>query len=106
MWQEFLRPDLVVKIPNKIGVDLIAVYTDYETDHTGHYTYLLGMPISSAEAVPSSLTVKQIPPGRYAVFSSERGPINEIVPDVWRRIWGLSPQELGGTRAFKTDFEI
>lgn len=74
VWQEFLRPDLVVKIPNKMGVDLIAVYTDYETDHTGHYTYLLGIPISSAEALPSNLTVKHIPAGRYAVFRSERGP--------------------------------
>ena len=30
VWQDFLRPNLVVKIPNKIGVDLIAVYTDYD----------------------------------------------------------------------------
>jgi predicted transcriptional regulator YdeE len=106
VWQEFLRPDLVVKIPNKIGVDLIAVYTDYETDHTGHYTYLLGMPISSAEALPASLTVKHIPPGRYAVFRSERGPIKEVVPEVWQRIWALSHKQLGGKRAFKSDFEI
>ena len=57
VWQGFLQPDTVVKIPNKIGVDLVAVYTDYETDHTGHYTYLLAIPISSAEALPSYLTV-------------------------------------------------
>lgn len=49
VWQMFLQPSVVAKIPNKIGVDLIAVYTDYETDHTGHYTYLLGFPTSSAE---------------------------------------------------------
>jgi predicted transcriptional regulator YdeE len=106
VWQEFLRPDLVVKIPNKMGVDLIAVYTDYETDHTGHYTYLLGLPIVSAETLPANLTVKHIPPGRYAVFSSSRGPITKIVPEVWQRIWSMSPEELGGTRAFKTDYEI
>jgi predicted transcriptional regulator YdeE len=106
VWQEFLQPDLVVKIPNKIGVDLIAVYTDYETDHTGHYTYLLGLPIGSAEELPSNLTVKHVPAGRYAVFSSKRGPMTEIVPEVWQRIWSMSPQELGGTRSFKSDFEI
>jgi predicted transcriptional regulator YdeE len=106
VWQEFLQPDLVVKIPNKIGVDLIAVYTDYETDHTGHYTYLLGMPISSAEALPSNLTVKRIPPGRYAVISSEKGPLKEIVPAVWQRVWSMPAEELGGLRAFRSDFEI
>ena len=94
------------KIPNKIGVDLIAVYTDYETDHTGHYTYLLGMPISSAETLPSSLTLKHVPPGRYAVLSSKRGPLTEVVPEVWQRIWSMSAKELGGKRAFKSDFEI
>jgi len=106
VWQEFLQPDLVAKIPDKIGVDLIAVYTDYETDHTGHYTYLLGIPISSAEALPSNLTVKHIPAGRYAVFRSGRGPKKEVVSAVWQRIWSLSPKQLGGKRAFKSDFEI
>jgi predicted transcriptional regulator YdeE len=106
VWYTFLQPDLVAKIPNKIGVDLVAVYTEYETDHTGHYTYLLGLPISSAEALPSNLIVKHVPPGRYAVFSSGRGRITEVVQEVWQRIWAMSPEELGGTRAFQTDFEI
>jgi predicted transcriptional regulator YdeE len=106
VWQGFLKPDTVVKIPNKIGVDLVAVYTDYETDHTGHYTYLLAIPISSSEALPSNLTVKHVSPGRYAVFSSERGPIEQVVPAVWQRIWSMSPEKLGGVRAFRSDFEI
>jgi predicted transcriptional regulator YdeE len=106
VWQSFLEPSLVAKIPNKVGVDLVAVYSDYETDHTGHYTYLLGLPISSTESLPANLTVKHIPPGRYAVFSSGKGPISEVVPEIWQRIWSMSPEELGGARAFQTDFEI
>jgi predicted transcriptional regulator YdeE len=106
VWQDFLRPNLVVKIPNKIGVDLIAVYTDYETDHTGHYTYLLGLPVISSESLPANLTCKHIPPGRYAIFSSARGPVKQVVPELWQRIWSMSPDELGGERAFRTDYEI
>ena len=106
LWQEFLQSNLVTKIPNKIGVDLIAAYTDYETDHTGHYTYLLGLPVLSAESLPENLTVKHISAGRYAVFSSNKGPKAEVVPELWQRIWSMSPEELGGTRAFKTDYEI
>ena len=64
------------------------------------------MPIQSAESLPSNLTVRHIPAGRYAVFSSGRGPIKRIVPEIWQHIWSMSPEELGGTRAFKTDYEI
>ena len=106
VWQEFLQPNLVAKIPNKIGVDLIAAYTDYETDHTGHYTYLLGIPVLSDESLPSSVTFKRVPAGRYAVFISGRGQLQQIVPEIWQRIWSMSPEELGGIRAFKTDYEI
>src|ERR1700744_987884 len=80
VWQTFLQPNMAVKIPNKIGVDLIAVYTDYETDHTGHYTYLLGVPVVSAESLPAKLTVRHVPGGRYAMFSSERGPVTQVIP--------------------------
>jgi predicted transcriptional regulator YdeE len=106
LWREFLQPNLAAKIPNKVGVDLVAVYTDYETDHTGHYTYLIGLPILSADSLPANLTVKHVPPGRYAVFTSQRGPLQTIGPELWQRIWAMSPEELGGERAFRTDFEI
>lgn len=106
IWQDFLHPSVVSQIPNRVGLDLIAVYTDYESDHTGPYTYLLGLPVSDGDAVPANLTVKQIFAGRYAVISSERGPIHEIVPRIWQHIWSMGPEELGGTRAFKTDYEI
>ncbi len=106
IWETFLQPSLVTRIPNKVGIDLVAVYTDYETDHTGHYTYLLGLPVVSGEPFPSNLTIRQISSGRYAVITSERGQIAEVVRDAWQRIWSMSERELGGRRAFQTDFEI
>jgi predicted transcriptional regulator YdeE len=106
VWETFLQPGIVTRIPDRIGLDLIAVYTDYETDHTGHYTYLLGMPVSSANGLPKNLTVKQVPAGRYAVFTSNRGPIVEVVQELWQRIWSMSEKELGGKRAFRCDYEI
>jgi predicted transcriptional regulator YdeE len=106
IWHTLLRDNLAVKIPNKLGVDLVAVYTDYENNHNGDYTYLLGLPVSSIENVPAKFIVKHIPAGRYAVLSSNRGPIAEIVPEAWRRIWSMSSEELGGTRSFRADYEI
>jgi predicted transcriptional regulator YdeE len=106
VWQAFLRPNLVNKIPNRIGVDPIAIYTEYETDHTGYYTYLLGLPTSSIDAPPANLAIKHVPAGRYAVVSSRRGPVAEVVREVWQHIWSMSAEELGGARAFQTDYEI
>jgi predicted transcriptional regulator YdeE len=106
VWQRLLRQNLVAKIPNKLGTDLFAVYTDYETDHTGDYTYLLGVPVSSAEDLPPGLTVTHLPARRYAVFTSKRGSIKQVVPEVWQRIWAMSSDELGGTRAYQADYEV
>jgi predicted transcriptional regulator YdeE len=106
VWQMFLRHNLAAKIPNKVGLDLIAIYGDYETDHAGDYTYLLGVAISSIEGLPAGLTVKQIPRGRYAVISSDKGPVAQVVPNVWQRIWSMSDDELGGTRSYRADYEI
>jgi predicted transcriptional regulator YdeE len=106
VWQTFLQPSLVNRIPNRIGVDPIAVYTEYETDHTGYYTYLLGLPISSTDMLPANLTIKHVPAGCYVVIPSRRGPVAEVVREVWQRIWSMSEEELGGVRAFQTDYEI
>jgi predicted transcriptional regulator YdeE len=106
VWQTFLARNLAAKIPNKLGVDLVAIFTDYETDHTGHYTYLLGVPVSSTEHLPPGLTHRRVPAGRYAVLCSNRGVIKQVVPEIWQRIWQMSPSQLGGSRAFQTDYEI
>ncbi|WP_158945444.1 GyrI-like domain-containing protein [Granulicella sp. S190] len=106
IWQTLLRDSLVAKIPNKLGVDLIAVYTDYEGDHRGQYTYLLGLPVSSIQDVPANFIAKHIPNGRYAVVTSNRGPLKEVVAEAWQRIWAMSPEDLGGTRSFRSDYEI
>jgi len=106
VWESFLQPGMAARIPNKIGVDLIAVYSDYETDHTGHYTYLLGLPVSSIQNVPAKLVAKYIPGGRYSVVTSDRGPVKRVVPETWKRICSMSVGELGGIRSFRTDYEI
>ena len=106
VWQRLLQQNLAAKIPNKLGVDLIALYTDYETDHTGYYTYLLGVPVSFTEHLPTGLVLKHVPAGRYAVLCSNRGEIKQVVPEIWQRVWGMSPMELGGSRSYKVDYEI
>jgi predicted transcriptional regulator YdeE len=106
IWQRLFRDNLAAKIPNKLGINLIAVYTDYETDQNGQYTYLLGLPVSSIHNVPAKFVAKHIPGGRYAVVTSNRGPVTKVVPEMWQRIWSMSVAELGGMRSFRADYEV
>jgi predicted transcriptional regulator YdeE len=101
LWARLNREGLLTRIPNKADSAVVALYTDYESDKEGAYTFVLGARVSSTESVPEGMVARKIPPGRYAVFTSERGPAQNVVFETWKRIW-TAPLD----RAYKTDFEI
>jgi predicted transcriptional regulator YdeE len=84
----------------------VAVYTDYESDHSGEYTYLLGARVTSDSDVPAGMVERKIPAGKYAVFTSERGPAPKVVPALWMRINSLPQNAAGADRVYRADFEI
>jgi len=106
LWQRFMQDQMAAKIPGRIDDHLVTVLTDYQSDQSGDYTYLLGAKVASTDHVPEGMVAKQVPAGTYAVFQSETGPPAEVVPRLWQRIWATSPQEMGGKRSFRTDFEL
>ncbi len=84
-----------------------AVYTDYASDEHGDYTYLLGEHVTSQE--PQALTsfsTTVIPAGRYVKFTTEAGPMPQIVINAWHAIWQMTPSDLAGTRSYQADFEV
>jgi predicted transcriptional regulator YdeE len=105
-WARFMKEDLLSKIPNKADSNVLAVYTDYESDANGAYTFLLGAKVTSADSVPAGMMAKKIPAARYAVFTSERGPVAKVVPATWSHIWALPKSAPGGSRAYRADFEV
>ena len=105
-WGRFMQEGLLGKIPHKADTNIVAVYTDYASDNHGAYTYLLGARVTSDADVPAGMVAKKIPAGRYAVFTSERGPAPKVVPEVWQRINSLPKPMAGGDRAYGADFEV
>lgn len=105
-WARFMKEGLLSKIPDKADSSILAVYTDYESDANGVYTFLLGAKVSSADNVPLGMVAKKIPAARYAVFTSEKGPVERVVPETWSRIWTLPKSAPGGSRAYQADFEL
>ena len=105
-WERLMGEGLLATIPNKADAKIIAVYTNYASDKDGEYTYLLGARVTKVENLPAGMTARNIPAGRYAVFTSERGPVQKIVVETWQRVWATPKNELGGDRSYKADFEV
>jgi predicted transcriptional regulator YdeE len=105
-WARFLSGGLLSKIPDKADSNIIAAYSDYESDHSGSYSFLIGAKVNSGSSIPAGMVSIKIPAGRYAVFTTEKGPAQQVVPAAWKAIWAMPKSSLGGTRTYKTDFEV
>jgi predicted transcriptional regulator YdeE len=106
LWQRFLAENLAAGIPNRSSESFFVVYSDYASDENGEYDFLLGCPVSSIENIPAGMTYAAISTGDYAVFTTETGPVVDVLQAAWRHIWNLAPGDLGRRRAFLTDFEV
>ena len=107
-WQRFMSEGLLNKIPNRVDQSIVAVYADYTSDAHGEYTLVLGAKVKPVPnpTIPEGMVVKTVPAGRYAVFTSQRGPAAKVVPDLWRQIWTYFQSPQNGQRAYQADFEV
>src|SRR3954468_24855632 len=62
--------------------------------------------MTSDAGVPSGMVMKKIQGGKFAVFTTERGPGPKVVPETWRRINSLPKSSVGGDRLYQADFEV
>ena len=106
MWGRLFQEGVLDKIPNKSDSKIVAVYTDYASDHNGEYTYVLGARVTSEATVPTGMVANKIPAGKYAVFTSEKGPAQQVVPALWMKINSLPHGSVGTDRLYRADFEI
>ena len=103
VWQDTMTKGQLEQVPNRVGDGLVVVYSGFAPN--GDYDYTLGVRVSSADKIPDGMVKRTIAAGKYAVFQSQQGPPQEVIPALWQHINSLSPQELGGQRAHETDFE-
>lgn len=105
-WQKFFQENILAKIPHKVDSSVYAVYTDYADRRAGEYTFLIGAKVGDASVVPAGLVVKTIPAGKFAVFTSETGPAQKVVPQAWQKIWELEDSSNMPERAYRADYEL
>lgn len=95
MWELFSKQNA---IPPKSEV--IALYSQYETDEHGTYSYSIG---TFAEQCRDGQDVITLPASLYAVFTSQRGRFEEVVFETWQEIWSWKEK---GLRTYTGDFEV
>jgi len=107
LWQKFYQDHVAEKVPNRADRSVYAMYTSYSRDRMGAYTVVIGVKVTDKSPPPPGFVLKTIPAGRYAVLTSEKGPGASVIPTAWEKLWALEDKdELGGKRAYKTDFEV
>ncbi|HEX3821207.1 MAG TPA: GyrI-like domain-containing protein [Candidatus Sulfotelmatobacter sp.] len=105
-WGRLMQENFDSKIPNRADQSIVAVYTDYASDHNGEYTFLLGARVTSDSDVPAGMVAKKVPAGKFALFTSEKGPAPQVVPALWTKINSLPKTAVGGDRSYRADYEI
>ncbi len=101
IWDRFWNEDIQKQIPNKVNDDIYAVYTDYETDFTGSYTAIIGLPVSSLENIPEGFLGITIETAVYKKFVS-KGTMPAAILNTWMEIW----QNKNMDRTYIADFTV
>lgn len=100
LWMLFEKEEIASKIPNKLTEEVIAVYHDFEGDHTQPFSYFIGCKVKEGTETPEDLKNLTIPAGKYQKVMA-KGEMPGCIASKWKEIW-----ESDIPRAFKADFEV
>lgn len=103
----YWRQNIANQIPNRKNPGVtMAIYTEYDSNEHGDYTYFIGEAVSSFENLPENLNKLTIPAAKYQKFTTPSGKMPEVVINAWQQIWQMSATDFGGNRAYVADFEV
>ncbi|PYI52501.1 GyrI-like domain-containing protein [Paenibacillus flagellatus] len=101
LWERFYRDGTAQAAGDS---RIYALYTEYEREHHGDYTVLVGFERKEGMR-PEGGVVKQVPEADYLVFRSEKGPVYRVVAEAWGRIWDYF-ETSSIRRTYTGDFEV
>ena len=106
LWEQYYGQKIYDRIPNPKNTSVTyGLYSDYEDGVNGEYDITAGIEVKDPSECPEGFVVKTVPATAYLVFTSEKGPISEIVIKLWQEIWHwFEQQEV--ERTYTGDFEL
>lgn len=105
LWARAMAIDFT-RLPRKAGlfgkdeIPLIALYSEYESDHTGAYTLTVGVPIGEG-AIDRELEAREVRAGLRSHLEA-KGPKPQALWNAWQHVWN----ELTPRRTFADDLEV
>jgi predicted transcriptional regulator YdeE len=106
LWNRFYQEKVAEKIAHrKDRGAVLGVYTNYESDHTGFYTLIVGAQVQDAKAIPIGMVGVTIPAAEYLVFPAP-GRMPEAIVTAWGKVWNYFAQSSAARRVYTTDFEL
>ncbi len=103
-WQQQRSENILHNIPHKVDADVIlGLYTNYTSDFSrtsGHFSLIIGAPVTYIGIIPKNMVGKEIPAEKYAAFTA-KGPYDQSIANTWQEIWSTE----GIERTFTNDFE-
>jgi len=101
LWQEFETEKYAELIPNKLTDEILAVYHQYDGDHTLPFSYFIGCKVQpDSIVVPPGLETLTIPKGTYQKIDA-KGKMPDCVANAWKEIWVSAIP-----RSYIMDFEV
>lgn len=102
LWGRFFSESIAEKIPHKISDEILAVYTDYQSDYTEEYSTIIGMKVSSLDEIPEGMIGREFPAENFQLFTA-KGEMPKAVGEKWMEIWSKDPQL---KRKYTYDYEV
>ncbi|WP_030454700.1 GyrI-like domain-containing protein [Herbidospora cretacea] len=100
LWQRAGAPGAFAHVPGRVDENIYAVLTDYESDHTGAYTQIIGIAVHTAARLPEAMVAVRVP-GVPSLHLEVRGPLPQTLIEAWQFLW-QHPEH----RSFTTDLEV
>lgn len=105
LWQRAGAPGAFAHVPGRLDENLYAVLTDYESDHNGAYTQIVGVGVRTVPRLPEGMVAVRVPGGK-ALKLEARGPMPQALIDGWQQVWAHTETGAQPARSFGTDLEV
>jgi predicted transcriptional regulator YdeE len=105
LWQQFFQQNLKSTLANKLSDHVYAIYTQYESDHTGPYSLIIGHEVIDLTNAPDGTLPIVVAPGNFLKFTApDNNPA--VVLALWQHIWQFFQNNKDFKRSYSTDFEL
>jgi predicted transcriptional regulator YdeE len=106
LWRRFFVDKVGDQIPDRLpDAAVLAIYSDYDRDDSGPYSFLIGHRVRTLEQMPTGMSGIWLLPARYLQFETGSRPY-DYPAGAWEEIRQFFALTHEYERTFEADYEI